>query len=82
MYCGSAATNDPWFLQRKDALGQLELSTLQKCRVAIRTLAYKFPADACDDYCRLGESTAFEYMKRFVVAVWDCFESTYLRQSI
>ena len=70
---------DPWFVQKPDALGRMGLSTLQKCIVAIRMVAYKLPADACDDYCRLGESTASECMKRFVVAIHACFESTYLR---
>ena len=71
---------DPWFLQKRDALGRLGVSTLQKCVVAMRMLAYGVAADACDDYCRLGESTVSECMKRFVIAVRGCFEGTYLRQ--
>ena len=43
-------------------------------------LAYGLPADACDEYCRLDESTASECMKHFVLAIRGCFESTYLRQ--
>ena len=43
-------------------------------------LAYGLAADVCDDYCRLGESTISECMKRFVIAVRGCFEGTYLRQ--
>jgi hypothetical protein len=35
-------------------------------------LAYSVSADACDEYCRLGESTALEAMKRWVVAIRGC----------
>ena len=55
---------DPWFLQAPDATGRLGLFTLQKCTAAIRMLAYGVPADACDEYVRLGESTVVEAMKR------------------
>ena len=70
---------DPWFLQKRDALGRLGVSTLQKCVAAMRMLAYGVAADACDDYCRLGESTVSEYKKNFVIAIRGCFEGTYLR---
>jgi hypothetical protein len=73
-------TFDPWFLQKRDALGRLGLSSLQKCTAAIRMLAYGISADATDEYCRTGESTALEAMKRFVVAIRGCFQSTYLRE--
>jgi hypothetical protein len=43
-------------------------------------LAYGVPANACDEYCRLEESTAMEAMKRWVVAIRGCFEAQYLRQ--
>ena len=76
----AVATFDPWFVQGVDAVGRLGLSTLQKCTAALRMLAYGLPVDACDEYCRLGESTAHESMKRFVKAVRVCSESTYLRQ--
>jgi hypothetical protein len=71
---------DPWFLQKLDACGRLSLSPLQKCTAALRMLAYGSGADATDEYCRLGESTAQECMRRFCVAIRGCFESTYLRE--
>jgi len=71
---------DPWFKQRPDATGRMGLSSLQKCTAAIRMLAYGVAADACDEYCKLGESTAQMCMERFVVAIRGCFEATYLRQ--
>ena len=64
---------DPWFAQRVDAAGRVGLSSLQKCTAAICMLAYGVAADACDEYCKLGESTAQECMTRFVVAIRGCF---------
>jgi hypothetical protein len=71
---------DPWFAQRQDACDRFSFSSLQKCTAAIRMLAYGMAADACDEYCRLGASTAQECLRRFVIAVRGIFESTYLRQ--
>jgi hypothetical protein len=71
---------DSYFVQKRDAAGVLGLSSIQKCTAALRMLVYGAAADATDEYCRLGESTAFEAMKRFVKAIRACFESTYLRQ--
>jgi hypothetical protein len=71
---------DPYFEQRADAVGQMDLSTLQKCTTTMRMLAYGGAADGTDEYCRLGESTAVEAMKRFVRAMHSCFELQYLRQ--
>jgi hypothetical protein len=71
---------DPWFVQGHDALGRMGLSSLQKYTVALRMLAYGVPIDLCDEYCRLGESTALVAMKRWVVSIWGCFEAQYLRQ--
>jgi hypothetical protein len=65
----------PWFVQGRDALGRLGLSSLQKCIAALRMLAYFVPADVCDEYCRLGESTTLVAMKRWVVAIRGCFEA-------
>ena len=70
------AAND-WFVQKRDGLG---LSSLQKCNAAIQMFAYGIPANATDEYCRIGENTTIEAMKRFAQAVCACFESTFLRQ--
>ena len=50
-------------MQKRDALGRLGLSSLQKCTAAIRMLAYGLPADACDEYVRIGETTALVAMR-------------------
>jgi hypothetical protein len=71
---------DPYFVQRPDAVGALGLSSLQKCTAAMRMLTYSTSADSLDEYCRLVESTALELLLRFVRAVRTCFEAHYLRQ--
>ena len=76
----SVCVYDPWFVQKRDALGRLGLSSLQKCTAAIRMLAYGLPADACDEYVRIGETTALVAMRRWVNAIRACFGDTYLRQ--
>jgi len=43
-------------------------------------LAYGLPADAMDEYCRLGESTTIESMKRFVFAIRSCYGKVFLCQ--
>ena len=75
----SVTAFDSYFVQKRDGLGRLGLSSLHKCTAAIRMLAYGVVADATDKYCRLGESTATEAMRRFVNAIRHCFESEYLR---
>uniref|UniRef100_A0A0D3CC19 Myb-like domain-containing protein n=1 Tax=Brassica oleracea var. oleracea TaxID=109376 RepID=A0A0D3CC19_BRAOL len=47
-----------YFRQKKDALGRLSLSLLQKCTTAIRVLAYGSAADDVDEYLRLGTMKA------------------------
>jgi hypothetical protein len=71
---------DSYFTQRRDARGLLGISTIQKITSAVRMLAYGVAADATDEYCRIGESTAKESMKRFTRAICEVFESFYLRQ--
>ena len=42
--------NVQFFQQRRDAVGRLGLSPLQKCMAALRMLAYGCAADAVDEY--------------------------------
>ena len=70
---------DPYFVQTKNAVGIMGLSSLQKMTAAIRMLAYGVAADAVDDYVRIDESTAIESLKRFVRAVVAIFSNEYLR---
>ena len=43
-------------------------------------LAYGVPADALDEYFRIGESTALEALRKFVVAVVEVFGLEYMRR--
>jgi hypothetical protein len=42
-------------------------------------LAYGVPADALDEYIRIGESTALEALRKFVVSVVAVFVPKYMR---
>ncbi|XP_033147435.1 putative nuclease HARBI1 [Brassica rapa] len=69
-----------FFRQKKDALGRLSLSPLQKCTAAIRVLAYGNAADAVDEYLRLGETTARSCVEHFVEGIIYLFGNEYLRR--
>ncbi|XP_062103112.1 uncharacterized protein LOC133814131 [Humulus lupulus] len=71
--------HDNYFVQRRDGLGKLGLSGLQKVTVVFRMLAYGVPADATDEYIKIGESTALESLKRFYRVVVAVFGARYLR---
>ncbi|XP_062100905.1 uncharacterized protein LOC133806834 [Humulus lupulus] len=71
--------HDNYFVQRRDGLGKLGLSGLQKVTAVFRMLAYGVPADATDEYIKIGESTALESLKRFCRAVVEVFGARYLR---
>ena len=73
-------SHDPYFVQRCNAAGILGLSPLQKITAAFRIIAYGLPADAIDDYVRIGESTAIESLRKFVKAVVQIFGEQYLRR--
>ena len=72
--------HDDYFVQKRNAAGVLGLSCLQKVVAAFRMLAYGVPADALDEYIRIGESTALEALRKFVVAVVEVFEPEYMRR--
>uniref|UniRef100_A0A0D3EHY1 DDE Tnp4 domain-containing protein n=1 Tax=Brassica oleracea var. oleracea TaxID=109376 RepID=A0A0D3EHY1_BRAOL len=70
----------PYFQQRRDATGRFGLSPLQKATTAIRMMAYGCPADAIDEYLRLGESTALLCLENFVEGIINLFGDEYLRR--
>ena len=45
----------------------------------IRMLVYGVTVDFMDEYVRIGETTAIDSLKKFVVAVIDIFSEEYLR---
>jgi hypothetical protein len=71
--------HDHYFVQKRNAAGTLGLSSLQKVTAAFQMLSYGVPADATDDYVRIGESTTIESLRRFVCAVVEVFRDEYLR---
>ena len=71
--------HDNYFKKRRDIIGRLGLSSLQKITVVFRMLAYGLPADATDEYIKIGESTAIESIQRFCRAVAEIFSEEYLR---
>jgi len=72
--------HDFYFVQKRDVIGLLGLSSIHKCTIAIRMLAYDAIAHYVNKDCRLNESIALECLKRFVKAIQACFESNYLKQ--
>ncbi|XP_020262310.1 uncharacterized protein LOC109838264 [Asparagus officinalis] len=70
--------HDHYFQQRSDELGRMGLSPLQKVTAVFRMLAYGLPADATDEYVKIGESTAIESMTSCRAMV-EIFAERYLR---
>ncbi|XP_038717194.1 uncharacterized protein LOC120010469 [Tripterygium wilfordii] len=75
----AVVANDTYFTQRRNAVGVLGLSALQKITAALRILAYGSPADTLDEYIQIGESTAIASLRRFVKGVVTVFRERYLR---
>ena len=71
--------HDDYFVQKRNVANVLGLSCFQKITAAMRMLSYGVPADATDEYVRIGESTALESLRRFVDAVDELFGEEYLR---
>ncbi|XP_048610064.1 uncharacterized protein LOC125585307 [Brassica napus] len=71
--------HDNYFTQRRDTMGRLGLSSIQKVTVVFRMLAYGLPADVVDEYIKIGESTTIESMKKFCRAIVEIFSAQYLR---
>jgi hypothetical protein len=55
----------PYFTYRADCAGRIGLSPLQKCTAAMRMLAYGTPADALDEYLKIGKCTALRCLDKF-----------------
>lgn len=65
--------HDAYFVQKRNTAGVLGLSCLQKVVAAFQMLAYGVQDDALDKYIHIGESTALEALRKFVVAVVEIF---------
>ncbi|KAL5820803.1 hypothetical protein ACOSQ3_022685 [Xanthoceras sorbifolium] len=71
--------HDNYFVQQRDGLGRLRMSSLQKIIVVFQMLAYGVLTDSTDEYIKIEESIAIESMKRFCRAVMKVFGEHYLR---
>uniref|UniRef100_A0A0D3AD31 Nuclease HARBI1 n=1 Tax=Brassica oleracea var. oleracea TaxID=109376 RepID=A0A0D3AD31_BRAOL len=69
-----------FFQQKRDGLGRLSLSPLQKCTAAIRVLAYGSAADAVDEYLQLGATTTRSCLENFVDGIISLIGDEYLRR--
>ncbi|KAL4564246.1 hypothetical protein LXL04_028303 [Taraxacum kok-saghyz] len=69
-----------FFKQKPDARGRMGFSTIQKCTVALRYLAYGVANDASDEYLKMSERTARECVEFFCGCVIDVFGKEYLRK--
>ncbi|XP_076924851.1 uncharacterized protein LOC143587440 [Bidens hawaiensis] len=72
-------THEPYFVQRRDNVGRLGLSSMQKITAALRMMAYGVTADFMDEYISIGESTAMESHKKFCETIVNIFSTEYLR---
>ncbi|XP_021810664.1 uncharacterized protein LOC110753981 [Prunus avium] len=71
---------DEYFVQKKNAAGNLGLLPEQKFTVVIRMLAYGSFADQVDEIVRMGKSTTLESLVRFCDAVEILYTRDYLRR--
>ncbi|KAJ0830378.1 putative harbinger transposase-derived protein [Helianthus annuus] len=74
------AVVDPFFTQRPDARNYEGFTTLQKCTVAIRQLAYGTVPDALDEYLQMSVRTTRECLYRFCHNVVKLYSKKYLRK--
>ncbi|XP_022003734.1 uncharacterized protein LOC110901199 [Helianthus annuus] len=79
------AAYHPFFTLRPDARGKMRFTTLQKCTAVIRQLAYGTAADAWDEYLKMSERTAREWIgpyTRFTVSGVEYRRGYYLADGI
>jgi hypothetical protein len=69
---------DSYFRYKLDCTGMAGFSSLQKCMVAMRMLAYGGPGDSTDDYLWMAEFIAFDCFYQFCRAVIVVFGDMYL----
>jgi hypothetical protein len=70
-----------YFLLNDDCCGMDDFSSIHKCIVVMKMLAYGTPANSDDDYFHMSESTSIECTHRFCRAVVGKFVADYLRGS-
>jgi hypothetical protein len=68
---------DPWFVQKRDVVREVGLSSLHECSTTLRMLAYRIHGD---EYIWLDERTALEAMKKWIIAIRGFFGKTYCKK--
>ncbi|XP_073121826.1 uncharacterized protein [Henckelia pumila] len=71
--------HDHYFTQWVNGLGRIGLSTNKNITAAMRMLAYGTPADAANEYIKIGESTTIQCLQRFSRDIVEVFAERYLR---
>ncbi|BFG37746.1 hypothetical protein CerSpe_240200 [Prunus speciosa] len=71
---------DEYFVQKKNAVGNLGLLLEQKFTAVIRMLAYGSSADQVDEIVHMRKSTILETLVRFCDAVETLYTRDYLRR--
>ncbi|XP_021821639.1 protein ALP1-like isoform X2 [Prunus avium] len=71
---------DEYFVQKRNATGNLGLLPEQKFTAVIRMLAYGSYADQVDEIARMRKSTTLESLVRFCDAVETLYSRDYLRR--
>ena len=65
--------HDQFFEQRRNCIGDLGHSTIQKVTISLSMMTYGVPADFIDDHLVIGESTSILCVKKFAKAVVEVF---------
>ncbi|XP_028109326.1 uncharacterized protein LOC114308028 [Camellia sinensis] len=66
-------------IQTHDATSALGLSGVQKMTVVLQILQYGVPANAVDEYIRIGETIAIAALNFFTKTIVAIYEGIYLR---
>ncbi|GJS83649.1 ALP1-like protein [Tanacetum coccineum] len=68
-----------FFKIQADCTGRMSLSVIMKCTAAIRQLAYGTTPDAFDEYLKMSERTAHDWLLYVNMCIIDLYMSKYLR---
>jgi hypothetical protein len=70
---------DSYFKQKRNCAGQRGFSSIHKCTITIKMLAYGTIADSLDDHLEMSQSTILETLKHFVRTIVDVFKEEWIR---
>ncbi|CAN0913302.1 hypothetical protein LINGRAHAP2_LOCUS27840 [Linum grandiflorum] len=70
---------DSYFKQCRDPASRNSFSPQQKLTSSLQMLEYGCSTDSLDEYCRIGESTTLECLRKFCTAIITIYGPRYLR---